>query len=77
MEQEVELRKYMQKGWTDFAKDPAAGPGRATYGSKKGVRPVGLERLGEPKSPATAHIREYGADFRCPIWTDWLLLPVH
>jgi Carboxylesterase family len=49
-EQEVELSKYMQKAWTDFAKDPTVGPGWATYGSKKEVRPVVWRGLGSQRA---------------------------
>lgn len=40
---QIQLSKYMRKAWTDFAKNPTAGPGWPALGTNGGIE---LQNLG-------------------------------
>ncbi|KAJ9637133.1 hypothetical protein H2199_007419 [Coniosporium tulheliwenetii] len=63
-EQQVELSKYMQTAWANFAKDPAKGPGWPKLRSQV----LDLQDLGGRGSSGGFNIAEEAVDFRCPIY---------
>jgi hypothetical protein len=56
----------MQKAWTDFAKDPAAGPGWPKLGSNKGVELGVLGGMNAPAGESTENLLV--ADYACPLF---------
>ena len=62
-QQQIELSQFMQKAWTDFCKDPTAGPGWSQYGTS----PFNVERLGGDGSPGGTAIKASDIDFACPV----------
>ncbi|KAJ9657317.1 hypothetical protein H2201_008221 [Coniosporium apollinis] len=63
-EQQVELSKYMQTAWANFAKDPAKGPGWPKLRSQV----LDLQDLGGRGSSGGFNIAEEAVDFRCAIY---------
>ena len=70
----------MQTAWANFAKDPIAGPGWASYkdGKTRGVNMVGLAALGagDGSGSRVTMIPEYAVDYRCPLYSELLESPL-